>query len=252
MIKINLLPGYIIERRRVKALVVVLAFVLLVEVAALAAYLWAPAPFSLAGQYRRAEADRKKWEQEEYVVQQLEEEVAATAARFADKNLWVQWVKDADRLPEVWVRYFETLNKYVPADVVLNGLPLPSGNSLNLSGQTSNLMAAARWYLNMLRCELVLPDPGSVTFSPGSAVYPGEVVGANPKMQQSVGIRVALRPEALDMITLVPAPPAGVAGGRPVGGRGRMGAAPAGGGRARGRGMGMGGPRGGRGRGRGM
>jgi hypothetical protein len=219
----------------VKALVVLLAFVLIVEVLLFMAYLWAPAPFSLSVQRQREEKRRDEAFQAEQEVIDLEGELASIQARYRAKQGWVSWVDDADSRPAKWVNYFKTLNDYFPADVVVNGLNLPSGNTLSLSGSTSDLMAAARWYLNMLRCEMVNTGIGrdAVQFSPGNMAS-GAV---NPRMQMPVSISVALKPEDLDMITMPVAAPAGIGGAAGRGGS-RMGGGP-----------GMGGRRGGGGRG---
>jgi hypothetical protein len=242
MIKIQLLPPYIVERRRVKALVALLIFVLIVEVLGFMAYLWAPAPFSLSSQRRAAEERRDKAFQAEQEVVALEAERDRIRGRYEAKGSWVRWVDEADAKPAEWVAYFTKLVDYFPADVVVNGLSLPSGNTLNLSGSTSGLMAAARWYLNMLRCDVVNTEFGqqAVQFNPG-AVAAGS---ANPRMQMPVSISVALRPEFLDVMMPIARPAEIGGGGR--GGGGRMGRGPGmgGGGRRGGGGM-RGGPRGG-------
>ena len=262
MIKINLLPGYILESRRVKALLRLLVAVILIEVALLSAYVWAPTPFSLPSQRRKADDNLTQWTKRYTEVVAVDERAKATAARFAAKASWVKWVDDADRIPGRWINYFKLVNKYIPKDVVINGLPLPSGNVLNLSGTTSDLRAASRWYLNMLRCEMVQPDPNAVRFSVGGMVgWPGVPAGpgANPKMSTPVAISIALNPEYIPL-GLAPAvpPDAGVGGGASRGGGrggggggrggggggGRMGAGGGGGG---GGGRGGGGGGGGRG-----
>ena len=253
MIKINLLPAHIRERRRVKALALALAFLLALEVLGFAAYLWAPAPFSLVAKTRRARDRQAVAVADEAEVMDLEQQVKDVQARYASKRTWVQWVEEADKVPEKWIKYFNTLNKYLPAEVVLNGLSLPSGGALTLSGSTRDMMAGIRWYLNMLRCEMVQPSADAVQFSPGAAVDSGvETPGAADPMAMPVTIRVVLKPEYLDIFTMaVPTPPEIGAGsrGRSMGGGGRMGGGGARGGGGRG-GMGggpRGGPRGGRG-----
>jgi Tfp pilus assembly protein PilN len=256
MIKVNLLPAHILERRRVKTLAVGLLLLLALEVLLLAAYVWAPAPFSIGTQLQRAQDRRATAEAAEAEVYDLEAEVQQVKARYASLGRWVSWVDEADALPEKWIKYFTTLNKYIPANVVINGLSPPSGGALTLSGSTRDMMAAVRWYMNMLRCEMVDPSLGSVQFSPGTAQYTDEPGATAGPMAMPVSIRVVLKPEYLDIFTMPVAPPADVAGGRTArgrgvtagrGGGGRMG----GGGMRGGRGMRGGGPmgRGGRGRG---
>ena len=243
MIKINLLPAHIRERRRVKALALAFAFLLALEVLGFAAYLWAPGPFSLAARTRQARDRQATAVAAEAAVMDLEQQVKDVQARYAAKRTWVQWVEEADKVPEKWIKYFNTLNKYLPAEVVLNGLSLPSGGALTLNGSTRDMMAGIRWYLNMLRCEMVQPSPDAVQFSPGAAAdYGAETPGPADPMAMPVSIRVVLKPEYLDIFTMaVPTPPeigAGTRGGSMGGGR-------MGGGGGRGGRGGMGGGRGG-------
>ena len=236
MIKINLLPGYIIERRRVKTWAMGLAFILLIEIVIFVGYVWAPGPWSLNRKYQEAVARMNKAQNEQAIVEGLQAQAEAVKKSYGEKQTWVTWVDEADAVPAKWVAYFKRITRYFPADVVVNGLPLPSGTTLNLSGSTDSLMSAARWYLNMLRCDMVAPSANAVSFTPGQVA----VGSANPRMAMPVSISIQLNPDALTFMIPV-AVPAGVAGGRGRGG-GRMGAAPAGGG---GRGGGMGGGRGG-------
>ena len=253
MIKINLLPGYILEGRRVKALLRLLLVVLVLEVALLAGYVWAPGPFSLVSKQKQAKQRLDRAYNEVAKVQEMETEVTNTTSSFQAMASWVTWVNDADQVPARWVRYFKLVNKYIPKDVVINGLPLPNGGVLSLSGSTSDMRAASRWYLNMLRSEMVPPDPNAVRFSTtGMVGWPGEAPsGGNPKMQTSVTMAVALKPELVPLgLVLAPPADAGVGGGGAArGGGGRMGAGGGGGGRGGGGrgGGGGGGGTGGRG-----
>jgi Tfp pilus assembly protein PilN len=250
MIKINLLPGYILERRRVKALLALLVLVLLAELAGLAAYIWAPMPFSLTAKYNEAVERRDKALQEQQVVENLQFEAQRVQSSYQTKASWVKWVDDADARPQQWVSYFKTVTRYIPADVVINGLALPSNNTINFSGSTSNMMAAVRWYLNVLRSEMVVANNTAVNFSPGQTA----AGAANPRMAMPVSISMQIKPEYLDMMMPI-ATPAGVqaaSGGRAGGGRmGGMGGGGMGGGGGRmGGGMGGGGGRMGGGGGR--
>jgi Tfp pilus assembly protein PilN len=249
MIKINLLPPHILERRRVKAIAILLVAVLAIEVLGLMALAWGPIPgVSYASRLKAAEAREAAAVAAENEVIQLEAEVDAIKASYGAKGEVVTWVARADGRPADWVTYFNTLNQYIPADVVLNGLPLPSGTTLNLQGSTSDMMAAVRWYLNMLRCEMVSRDPNAVQFNPGSLSM------GNPKMAMPVSMSVVLKPEWTDMMMAV-ATPSSIGGGAATrrGGGGRMGGGGGRGGGGGGRGGGMrgGGMRGGGMRGRG-
>lgn len=242
MIKINLLPRQILEGRRVKALLRLLALVVVIEAVLLAAYVWAPMPFSLRTKHKAASDRADAAYTQATAVDDIKAQAEAVRARYAEMDGWVSWVDDADKVPEMWVRYLNLITKYIPADVVISGLPLPSGNVLTLQGQTSDLKAAARWYLNMLRCEMIQPGADSVRFTTSTTGWPSQPsAGANPRMQQQVSITIALNPEYVPL-GRVPSPPASAnVGGAPGAGGGRMGGGAAGG---RG-GMGMGGRGGG-------
>ena len=261
MIKLNLLPKYIIERRRVKAWALMLVAILVIEVVALAAYVWAPLPAplprSLKSRMADAQAEAAKQRAEALKVQELESEIDQIEARFQAKATWVTWTEAADQVPQRWVDYLTAVNELIPADVVIHGLQLPSAGVPNLSASTSDMMSAVRWYLNVLRSDLVQPGLHSVQFNPGQmAAQPA--AGVTDPMRMSVGMTIALRPEFYQDVFAIPAPPADVDGGAGAGGRGggRMGRGPGarggGGGGGRGGGMRGGGMRGGGMRGGGM
>lgn len=248
MLKINLLPSHILETRRVKAWVRILVVLLVVEVGLAVGYVWGPAPFSLTPRQQAARTRLNDAYNEQAKIEQIQTEVRGIQARYGEKGSLVSWVNEADRVPRKWVRWFNLWRRYIPADVVLSAMPAPSAN-MTLVGYTSDWRAAARWYLNMLRCEMVnYTGPGSVTLNLPTVGWPGELAGgANPKMQTQCTISMAIKPEFLDMLVL-PAVPASVgastarAGGGRMGG-GRMGGGAAGGGRGGRGGMGRGGMR---------
>jgi uncharacterized membrane protein YgcG len=242
MLKINLLPSHILETRRVKAWVRILIVALVVELLLAFGYVWGPAPICLGPKQRAADTRLNAAYSEQTAVQTIQADATATKGRYADKSMLVTFVNEADRIPAKWQRWVNLWRKYIPSDVVLSALPAPN-STMTLVGYTSDWRAAARWYLNMLRSEMLnYTGPESITFSVPTVGWPGELpTGANPKMQTQCTITMAVRPEFLDMLTL-PAPPASLGGGAVSvgGGRGGMGGGRMGGGRG-----GMGGGRGG-------
>ncbi len=131
------------------------------------------------------------------------------------------------------------VNKWIPSEVVLNGLALPTApNILTLQGTTCDARAANRWWHSMLRSELVDPsaDPTSVVQISNQGT-PGEAAtGANPKMAYPVTLTIHVDPKYLTFLAAPPLPPdmggtgggpgrgsgggPGAAGGRPGGGPG--------------------------------
>lgn len=248
MIKINLLPAHILEGRRVKLVIAAMVVFVLAVTALLSAYVWAPAPGSLTSKLKDRQETRAEVTAKADAVRALDQQIAQVKAEYAAKSSWVNWVEEADRRPAQWIRFYRTLTDYIPSEVVLSSLPVPSGANMQLSGYTSDLRAATRWYLNMLRCKMLDPaSPLPVQFNTQTVGWPGELQpGANPRMGTAVSMQVALNPQYLDFWTLTPSAPAGVGGPTARGGGGR-GARMGGGGGRGGGGGGRGGGGGGRG-----
>jgi Tfp pilus assembly protein PilN len=242
MIKINLLPSHILESRRVKALLRWIILGLLVIVGALCGYVWGPAPFCLGPQQKVAQERLNEANTAWSAVETTKAEGARIAGQYAETSQWVAWVEEADKKPGQWIAWYNLLRKYIPADVVVTAFPSPS-TSLSFTGYTSDFKAACRWYLNMLRCEMLDGPADSVRFSTNTLGWPAQEPAAeNPRMRQPVTISLPISGRYLTMLEQ-PFPPtsAGVSGGR-------GGARSAGGGRmGAGRGGGRGGARGGMG-----
>jgi len=214
MIKINLLPSHILESRHVKALlrwiVVGLAGITLL----LAGYVWGPASICLGPRQKAAQKRLDDATAQWQEVQALQNETQRLTGQYAEMGQWVAWVAEADAKPAQWNAWFDLLRKYVPADVVVNGFPNP-GTSLTLTGYTSDWGAACRWYLNMLRCEMLDGPPESVRFSTPYTGWPaGGPRGSDP-MGQQVTISLPISSGYLTMLNPASIPAtAGVSGGR--------------------------------------
>ena len=85
MIKLNLLPKYILERRRVKAWALGMAALLIIELVVLAAYVWGPMPFSLRHRMAAAEAEAAEQLAAAQEVEKLNTEIDQINGRFAAK-----------------------------------------------------------------------------------------------------------------------------------------------------------------------
>ncbi len=220
MIKINLLPAHILESRRVKAMLRLIVVLLVVIAAVPAGYIWGPAPFCLGPKQKAAQKRLDDATAAWNAVEGIKAQTEQVIGQYAELGQWVAWVDGEDRKPQEWINWFNLLNKYVPADVVVNGFPNPSTN-LTFTGYTRDWGAACRWYLNMLRCEMLEGTPESVRFSTPHTGWPAAGTPGNP-MQQQVTISLPISGNYLTMLEAVPAPGnAGVAG--QAGGGGRMG-----------------------------
>ena len=230
MIKINLLPAHILESRRVKALLRWIIVGVVGITVILAGYIWGPAPFCLGPRQKAALKRFDEAAAASNAVAGIKSETEQVIGRYAELGQWVAWVEGEDRKPQEWINWFKLLNKYVPADVVVNGFPNPSTN-LTFTGYTRDWGAACRWYLNMLRCEMLEGPPESVRFSTPHTGWPAAGTAGGNLMQQQVTISFPISANYLTMLEAVAAPGnagvAGQAGGR---GGGRMGGGRGGGG----------------------
>jgi len=214
MIKINLLPAHILEGRKVKLVIAAMVLFVLAVTAALMAYVWAPAPFSLSAQRKEAQKTLADTKAAADQVKSLQTEADQVKASYTSKIGWVAWVEGADQRPEQWSRFYRYLIDYIPSEVVISALPAPSGTTLQLSGSTSDLRAATRWWLNMMRCHMVdTAQQQPVTFATPTQGWPGTLLpgpgGGNPRMATQVSLQVALNPMYLTFWNTPVAMPAG-------------------------------------------
>ena len=155
MIKINLLPPHILEGRRVKIVAIFMGLLVVLCAAAMIIYIWSPAPFSLTKQVTAKKAELVVDKQKKDDADKVNAAAQQMKSSFQAKQTWVDFVTDADRCPRRWAEWFKNLDRWIPNEVVINGLPLPNGNILTLQGTTSDYRAANRWWLSMLRCNMI-------------------------------------------------------------------------------------------------
>jgi len=223
MIKINLLPPHILERRRVKIVAVLMALLLLATAAIMILIV-----FSLRSQVTSSKEALTKATAEATEVTSIKENADALRGSFQGKSLWVGFVDSADRYPQAWVKWFQRINRWIPDELVINSLPPPNNNILTLQGSTSDYRAANRLWHNLMRCDLLAPSAGpNVTVNP---LMPGPSGGANPRMAYPVTVTMNINGAYTQFMTFgrPQAPPSmgGVAPGAAAGGR--MGRGPGG------------------------
>jgi len=145
MIKINLLPYQIIERRRVRSLMKVLGVVVLVEVAALGFWV-----LQLNGSVRQAQqelADAKVVaDQKRDVDQQIEGLNNQIAAVYK----WVIWSTDVAGVAPQYATLLSAMNQYVPKEVIVQRMTV-SGPSMVIVGATGDMSVVAKYYRGMLQ-----------------------------------------------------------------------------------------------------
>jgi hypothetical protein len=159
MIKINLLPPHVVERRKVRSLAILLLAVLLLEIGGFFFYY-----STLVQTEKKKQAQLAQVTTEANNVLSLEAEAQAEIAaagpvlgeiaRF--DNIYKHSAKIADTLSKI--------NEYIYAKMTVRNLSL-NGTQVSIQGTTKNLDHIAAAYLNLLRSPYITPARG-VGFTP--------------------------------------------------------------------------------------
>lgn len=245
MIKINLLPAYVLETHLVRRTALLVGVIIIVQLAAIGfAYM----------QINSTTAHEKvrlgHWTAKAEDVGAIQGQTTNERSAAGPYQTWVDWVSAIHKHNASWAWLYEEIARYIDNKVMIRTISL-SGQSVTLTGATDSLESAKRWYLNTLMCylysdvKLGVQVPGW-SFTQRSAL-PG-ATGAGRYLSAGLGGQAALAgidlstppsektPVALtctllpQFIIQSPAPPA--AGGGAMGGvgGGPMAAPPVGGG----------------------
>ena len=144
MIKINLLPYQIIERRRVRSLMKVLGVVVLAEVVALGFWV-----LQLNGQVTRAE---KEWKDAKMVADQkraVDQEVTALEGQIGAVNKWVIWSNQVAGVAPKYAALLEFMNQYIPREVIVQRMTIANPNMV-IVGATNNMSVVAKYYRSLV------------------------------------------------------------------------------------------------------
>lgn len=180
MIKINLLPIHILQRRRVRALFKVFAALLVAEILLLVLYCWAPVPWSLTGRIKKLTGDNEVAKRAEEEVHQIERERDAERGKAVEPKAWVDWYDNSQLANKRWPTIFRYINRYIPDNVVIQEFPVTPGKRVyTFTGATDNPASVVKFYFNLLRC----PNFSNVQYalSPSFTGFPeGEGGGMQP------------------------------------------------------------------------
>jgi hypothetical protein len=165
MIKINLLPPHVVEKRKVRGLAILLLALLLFEIGGL--FFYYSTLVKLEKEQQQLYTDTKT--KADY-VRGLKSEAAAeldAAGKVLGQVAWYDGIlqhnaKIADTLIKI--------NEYIYAKMTINSWNV-NGASVTLQGATKDLDHVASAYLNLLRSPYITPARG-VTFSPSLGVAP--------------------------------------------------------------------------------
>jgi|GEM_PF-5126243 len=181
MIKINLLPPHVVEKRKVRSLAVLLLALLLVELGGFSFYY---------ATLKRTEADRKAKYAEVNArateVEGLQAEAQAELAAAKPLLSKVGWYENIYQKNSKIADTLEKINEYIYAKMTVRSLTL-NGGQVNIQASTRDLDHVASAYLNLLRSPYINP-PRGVSFSPAIQVASARP-GARPGPMTSTSSR---------------------------------------------------------------
>lgn len=200
MLKLNLIPPYILEARRVRKLLILCIVLVVVEVAALAGWF-----FYLSQTLTRLQGDFQELQAQAQQVQNIVQAKNGIVQRMGPMKQKVEFMEKLETFNAIWADTIEGLNEYIYAGVQITSLQL-TPTSVQLQGLTRTTDDVGRFYLNFKRCPLVNPD--TVRLSVGGA--PGGMMGGAMSIAAPGGMGMGM-PEAPMMGSMMP--PAGMGGG---------------------------------------
>jgi hypothetical protein len=243
VIKINLLPAYVLERHLVRRTAMLMGVVILAQVSALGFAL-----VQLGGAQQEADVRLKHWTAKANEVSTVQNQANQERSAAGPFQAWVDFVNNVHTNNAKWAWLYEEIAKWVDNKVVLRTMNA-SGQTVTLTGATDSLESAKRWYLNSFMCYLyadvklqvqvpgwTAPPEGQLTaaagvpgaaglrFALGSAGAGRPQIGptaaaqlTSPSERTPVTLTCSLKPQFL---IIPPAPP--TAGGQVIQGPGAM------------------------------
>ena len=148
MIKINLLPAYVLERHLVRRTGMLMGIVVIAQLAALGF-----AFIQLQAAQGEADARLKHWTAKAQEVSTVQSQANSEKSAAGPFQAWVDFVSNVNTNNAKWAWLYGEIAKWVDNKVVLQGIGL-SGQTVTLRGATDTLESAKRWYLNSWMCYL--------------------------------------------------------------------------------------------------
>ena len=161
MVKINLLPSHVAERRKVKGLFRLLLFVILVQVGLFSFYVANLAKTEKEKQAALTDAKRRA-----DIVRGLEASYQAELTAAGPINSKLAWYDGIYKHNEAFIAPLQKINEYIYSKLTVRRLAL-SGTAVSLDCATSDLGQVATAYLNLYNCPYIAR--GSVVMNPISA-----------------------------------------------------------------------------------
>jgi Tfp pilus assembly protein PilN len=217
MIKINLLPAYVLEKHLARRTAIIVALVIVAQLAALGF-----AVLKANGAMAEEKLRLQYWTEEAKKVSTADGLKGEVAGRTGPYQAYVDFAASMGESHRKWAWLWEEMARWVDSKVVLSSVNI-NGTNVQLQGATDSLESAKRWYLNTMRCylyssvQLSVAVPGwqppvqtstLTAFGTGGRIAPpGGPPGQVSSSKEDVPVTLActLKPE---YIITPPAPPA--------------------------------------------
>lgn len=149
MLKINLLPAYVIERRKVRVFSAIAAVALVVEIAVLGFFY--NKQRTLEGALNEAKNQKSSEKQR---VDALQQEAQGEQAKNQPFQNVIKFIEDTKKSPRKQGQLLSELRKYIYWRVLVTDIDISDGQNVRLSCATDGVDSYARFVSNFMECPL--------------------------------------------------------------------------------------------------
>ncbi len=187
MLKIDLLPSYVRERRKVKPAIILVVVIILVEVALLLG-----ASMKVKGAIAATQKELDEIEPVAKQVESLEAEAQSELATVKPAIDRVKYYEDMAKLGDQFVKLIDAVNEYIYEKVTVQNFQT-DGSSVSFTAVTDSTESFGRFLLNFLRCPAVTNVSVSTNIGggggAGGGAMPGVpgIPGGGPGMPPGIG-----------------------------------------------------------------
>jgi hypothetical protein len=148
MIKINLLPAHVLERRRIRSAVVLVLVAVVIEAAVLGLVM-----MKMKAQVADEQAALTYWQGRAAQVGQVQSETGAVQGQAASFAKWKTWTDSINNYHSAWESTLADIARWIYKNMEVSSLTTSSG-SVQIQGAVDNLQEFKTAYLNIYRSPL--------------------------------------------------------------------------------------------------
>jgi hypothetical protein len=184
MIKINLLPAHILERQRLRSVIILVVVVLLIEVAILGLVMT-----RVKQQLADSKTELEYWQGRAQAVGQFEKQIQTVNGQIGFYARWLVWKNSINQYHDAWAETLEEMAKWIYQKVQLDSMA-PTPLQVQFQGRTDSLESFRRAYLNIMRCPMYANVSFNISGVPGGWGQ-GQAAGATGARRPGAGLAAA-------------------------------------------------------------